>query len=82
MHHVPLLPSSLLSSSVPIYLLLHVGSILDVLSKIANVAPDLLVWLEREGDNRDEAEGEPFPALHYLLELGLVGRRWRRRVWK
>jgi hypothetical protein len=43
------------------HLLLHVGTVLDVLVEVADVAPDLLVWLEREGDNGYEAEGEPFP---------------------
>lgn len=44
-------------------LLLHVGPVLDVLPEIADVAADFLVGLEREGDQRDEAECEPLPAL-------------------
>jgi len=39
--------------------------ILDVLPEIADVASDFLAWLEAEGDNGDEAECKPFPALHY-----------------
>lgn len=31
---------------------------------MANTAADLLVWFKREGDNGDEAEGKPLPALH------------------
>jgi len=32
---------------------------------MAHMAPDFLVRLEAEWDNGDEAEGKPFPALHY-----------------
>jgi len=39
--------------------------ILDVLPEMAHMAPDFLVRLEAEWDNGDEAEGKPFPALHY-----------------
>ena len=48
-------------SSSALHLLLHVGAVLDVLPEIADVAADLLVGLERERDDGDEAEGEPFP---------------------
>ena len=44
-----------------LHLLLHVGAVLDVLPEVADVAADLVVGLEREGDDGDEAEGEPFP---------------------
>jgi hypothetical protein len=47
--------------SIALHLLLHVGAILDILPEIADVAADLLVRLERERDDGDEAEGEPFP---------------------
>jgi hypothetical protein len=43
------------------HLLLHVRAVLDVLVEVADVAADLLVRLQREGDDGDEAEGEPFP---------------------
>ena len=58
MHH----DSSALTA--PVDLLLHIRAILDVLPEVADVASDLLVRLERERDHGDEAEGEPFPALH------------------
>ena len=45
-----------------VHLLLHVRSVLDVLREIADVAADLFVGLERERDEGDEAEREPFPA--------------------
>jgi hypothetical protein len=47
---------------------------------MANVTPHLLIRLQAEGDDRDEAEGEPFPALHYLV-MGVS--RWvvERRCW-
>lgn len=81
MHHIPLLPALLpMPSTIPIDLLLHIRPILDVLPEIANVASDFLVRLQREGDQRDEAEGEPFPALHYLCRGGwLVGWLLERR---
>lgn len=44
--------------------LLHVGPVPDVLPEVTDVAADLLVGLEAEGDDGDEAEGEPLPALH------------------
>jgi hypothetical protein len=56
-------------SPTSLYLLLHVRSVLDILAEVANVASDLLVRLERERDNGHEAEGEPFPALHYLSSV-------------
>ena len=49
-----------------INLLLHVRAVLYILAEVADVAPDFLVRLEREGDDGHEAECEPFPALHYL----------------
>lgn len=42
--------------------LLHVRAVADRLGARADGAGDLLPRLEREGDDRDEAEGEPFPA--------------------
>ena len=45
-------------------LCLNVWTILDVLPKVADVTAELLVWLERERYDGNEAEGEPFPALH------------------
>lgn len=50
-------------SAGALHLLLHVGAVLDVLPEVANVAADFLVRLEREGDDGDEAEGEPFPGM-------------------
>jgi hypothetical protein len=50
-----------LLSSTPLHLLLHVRAVLDVLPEIADVAADLVVGFEAEGDEGDEAEGEPFP---------------------
>ena len=50
-----------LSAAGALHLLLHIRAILDILPEIADVAADLLVGLERERDNRDEAECEPFP---------------------
>lgn len=49
------------SSSCALHLLLHVRPVLDILPEVADVAADLLVRLERERDEGDEAEGEPFP---------------------
>jgi hypothetical protein len=49
--------------STAIHLLLDVRSVLDVLVEAADVAGDLVPGFEGEGDNRDEAEGEPFPVL-------------------
>ena len=46
-------------------LCLNVWTVLDVLPKVADVTAELLVWLERERYDGNEAEGEPFPALHY-----------------
>jgi hypothetical protein len=56
------------------YLLLHIRPVLDILPEIAYVAPDFLVRLERKGDKRDEAECEPFPALHYTV--GVLANVW------
>lgn len=35
--------------------------ILDILPEITDVTTDFLPWFEGEGDDGDEAEGEPFP---------------------
>lgn len=43
------------------HLLLDVRAVLDVLIEVADVAADFLVGLQREGNDGDEAEGEPFP---------------------
>lgn len=48
-------------SSAALHLLLYVGAVFDVLPEVADMAADLLVGLERERDERDEAECEPFP---------------------
>lgn len=48
-------------TTTSVHLLLHVRAVLDVLPEIADVAADFLVGLEREGDDGDEAECEPFP---------------------
>jgi hypothetical protein len=65
---VPLLPSHhncrRLLSSATLYLLQHIGPILYILPKMANMAPDLLVRLDAERDNGHEAKSKPFPALH------------------
>ena len=60
MHH----NSGLLPMAPSANLLLHVRAVLDILVEVADVAADFLVGLEREGNNGNEAEGEPFPALH------------------
>lgn len=73
---MPRLPSPLLMTSHLITLLilwrhtsstnlcLYVRAVLDVLPEIADMAAELFVGFEAERDDRDEAEGEPFPALH------------------
>ena len=38
--------------SAPVHLLLYVGSVLDVLVKLANVAIDFVPWLNGEWDDR------------------------------
>lgn len=43
------------------HLLLYVGSVFDVLVEVADVAANFLVRLEREGDQRQEAECKPLP---------------------
>lgn len=48
-------------STSALHLLLHVRSVFDVLPEVADVAADFLVGLERERDDRDEAECEPLP---------------------
>jgi len=35
----------------------------DILPEVADVASNLLPWLQREGDYGNEAEGKPFPSL-------------------
>lgn len=35
--------------------------VLDILPEITDMTPNFLPRLEREGDDWDEAEGEPFP---------------------
>lgn len=55
---------SRLLSPTALHLLLHIRPILDVLPEIANMAANLMVRLQAERNKRDEAEGEPFPALH------------------
>lgn len=55
---------SRLLSPTSLHLPLHIRSILDVLPEIADMAADLVVRLQAEGNQRDEAEGEPLPALH------------------
>jgi hypothetical protein len=51
----------LLATRAAAHLLLHIRAVLDVLVEVADVAADFLVRLEREGDQRHEAESEPFP---------------------
>lgn len=46
---------------VSTHLRLHVRPVLDVLVEVADVAANFLVGFKREGNHRDEAEGEPFP---------------------
>jgi hypothetical protein len=46
-----------------LYLLQHIRPILDILSEMANMAPDLLVGFQAKRDNGHEAKGKPFPAL-------------------
>lgn len=58
--HRPLL----LTAPTALHLPLHIRPILDILPEIADMAADLVVRLEAEGNQRDEAEGEPLPALH------------------
>jgi hypothetical protein len=61
MHH-----NRRLLRSAPLYLLLHIWPVLDVLAKMADVATDFLVGLDRERDDGDEAECEPLPAFRDL----------------
>jgi hypothetical protein len=63
MHH----NGRILRRATSFNLLLHIGSVLDILAKVADMAPDFLVGFEREGDDGDEAECEPFPAFHNLF---------------
>jgi hypothetical protein len=44
-----------------LHLLLDVRPLPDVLVEVADVAGDVVVGLEGEGDEGDEADGEPFP---------------------
>jgi hypothetical protein len=57
MHH----NGRLLPVATSINLLLHILAVLEVLVEVADVAADLLVGLEREWDNGDEAKGKPVP---------------------
>lgn len=45
---------------------LDVGTVLNVLVEVANVAADLVPRLQREGNDWYEAKGEPLPALEYM----------------
>lgn len=49
-------------TSTALHLLLYVRAVLDILPEVADVAADFLVGLQRERNNRYEAECEPFPA--------------------
>jgi len=53
----------LLSSSASLHHVLHVGSVLEVLVESADMAANIFVRLKAEGNHRNKAEGEPFPAL-------------------
>jgi len=55
--------------------------ILDVLPEMAHMAPDFLVRLEAEWDNGDEAEGKPFPALHYAAGVVAAILALKREVF-
>ena len=63
-----------------VHLILHVRPVLDVLVEAADVAGDFVPGLHAEGDDGDEAEGEPFPAFCDLGEGGCVsdGLSWKR----
>jgi hypothetical protein len=65
-HHITLLLGRCSSTTDH---LLHVRAVLDVLEEVADVATNLLVGLEAKGNDGDEAEGEPFPALHYATAV-------------
>lgn len=60
------------------------GDVLDVLVEVADVAADLLPWLEREGNYGHEAEGEPLPVGNWSVGLcdicGLIKRTGRARA--
>ena len=60
-HLIPLLRRS---PSPTIKLRLHIRPVFDILPEITDVAAQLPVRLQGEGDDGDEAEREPFPALH------------------
>jgi len=60
------------------HLRLHIGPIFDVLVEAADMAAHLFVGLQREGDNWNEAEGEPFPKI--LLAYNLDNREKRRET--
>lgn len=70
-----------LSAAGALHLLLHIRAVLDILPEIADMAADLLVGLERERDDRDEAECEPFPGCVSTLSMcrRKCGVRW---VWR
>jgi hypothetical protein len=69
------LQRNLRSSSSTIHLLLHVRAKLDILAEITDVAGDGVPGLEAEGDDGDEAEGEPFPVVENTLAF-LWGMGW------
>jgi hypothetical protein len=82
MHHDPL--PSLLRPPMTRNLCLHIRAVLDILSKVADVAANLRVRLQREGDQGHEAKGKPFPALRHLraeVSWGFFDEGWGRRAY-
>ena len=69
-------------SRTALHLLLHIRTVLDILPEIADVATNFLVRLERERDNRDEAERKPFPRFVSRCDTRIVeGKRiWGRTI--
>lgn len=63
----------LCSSSSAIHLLLYVGSVFDILSELADVAGNRVPGLQTEGDERDEAKGEPFPVTRVVSFASRIG---------
>ena len=59
-------------SRTALHLLLHIRTVLDILPEIADVATNFLVRLERERDNRDEAERKPFPRFVSRCDIRIV----------
>ena len=49
-------------SSTSFHHVLDVGPVFDVLVELANVAADVLIRFEAEGDHWNETEREPFPS--------------------